>query len=715
MSRSLYSPSWYRVADLKPRLRSHAKVRRQTFRGQIWYVLQDRASGHYHRFSPAAHLVVSLMDGSRSIQQIWDEACAQLDEDALTQDEVIRLLAQMHRSDVLHGDVPPDVLEMTTRAEKQRRRKLIFSLLNPLAVRIPLLDPERFVNATYPLVRPLFGWFGVLLFLGVVGTAAVLAGLHWPQLTENITDRVLATESLLLLAITYPFVKALHELGHAYAVKRWGGEVHEMGIMFLVLMPVPYVDASASAAFREKWRRALVGAAGILVEVFLASLALFVWLNAESGMVRAFAFNVMLIGGASTLLFNGNPLLRFDGYYVLSDLVEIPNLYQRANRYLLYLIQRHAFGLRSVESPVNAPGEGAWFLCYGIAALIYRLFIMVAIVSFIATKFFIVGVLIAIWSCMMMYGLPLAKGLWFLTTSPALYRRRGRAVGVVGGVVAATAAFLLGLPLPLTTVTEGVIWVPGDAVVHARTEGIVSEVLAPPNSEVQPGTPLLRMVDPLLAARVRVLEAEVRELELRHAAVNMEDRAEANIIRERLHHAGAELALNLKRAEDLVVRSPSAGVFILSRPADLPGRFLHKGAEIAYVADFSGPVVRAVVRQDAVDLVRQRTEAVDVRLAGPVARSLAAEVVREVPSATDRLPSPALSTVGGGDIALDPTSTAEPTALERVFQFELRLPPGEHVATVGGRVHVRFDHGPEALAWRMYRSLRQIFLKQFNV
>ena len=106
-------------------------------------------------------------------------------------------------------------------------------------------------------------------------------------------------------------MKALHELGHSYAVKRWGGEVHEIGIMFLVFMPVPYVDASESAGFQSKWQRAFVGAAGILVEIFLASLALFIWLNAEEGLVRAFAFNVMLIGGVSTLFFNGNPLLRF--------------------------------------------------------------------------------------------------------------------------------------------------------------------------------------------------------------------------------------------------------------------------------------------------------------------------------------------------------------------------------------------------------------------
>ncbi len=157
-------------------------------------------------------------------------------------------------------------------------------------------------------------------------TGVVLAVLHWPELTSDVTDRVLATENVALIMCVYPIVKSLHELGHAYATKVWGGEVHEVGVMLLVFIPVLYVDASASAAFRQKHRRIVVGAAGIMVEMALAAIALIVWIYAAPGLGRTVAFNVILIGGVSTLLFNGNPLLRFDGYYIFSDLIEIPNL-----------------------------------------------------------------------------------------------------------------------------------------------------------------------------------------------------------------------------------------------------------------------------------------------------------------------------------------------------------------------------------------------------
>ncbi len=715
MSKSLFSPSWYRVAHLRPRLRSHAKVHRQTFRGQLWYVLQDQATGQYHRFSPSAHLVVSLMDGTRSVQEIWDLACAELDEDVLTQDEVIKLLAQLHRADVLHGDVPPDILEMTERAARQRKKKLLGSMLNPMALRLPLFDPEPFVSATYPLVRPVFGWFGGALLCALIAAAVVLAAVHWPELTENITDRVLATQSILYLLLTYPCVKAVHELGHAYAVKHWGGEVHEMGIMFLVFMPVPYVDASAAAGFRGKWRRALVGAAGIIVELLLASLALFVWLNAEPGIVRALAFNVMLIGGVSTLLFNGNPLLRFDGYYVLSDLVEIPNLYQRANRYLGYLVQRYLFDVKAAVSPASAPGEARWFGFYGLAAFAYRLFIVVAIILFVASEFLVVGIGLAIWTGVIMYGIPIFKGLRFLLLGPELRNRRLRSLGVTAGLVAAVAVLLFVVPRPYGTISEGIVWVPGESVVHARTEGVVAEVIARPNSMVGRGDPLVRMEDPFLGAKVRVLEAVVKELKLRYDAMMVEDLAEASIIRERLRHAEADLAFHRQRSEDLLVRSPRAGRFILAQPKDLPGRFLRKGETLAYVADLTAPVVRVVIGQDVIDLVRQRTRGVEVRLAEAPSVVLSAKIAREVPSATDHLPSLALSTLGGGDIVLDPRDPSGIKALERIFQLELRLPPSDLITGIGGRVHVRFDHGTEPLGWRIYRSVRQVFLRRFNV
>jgi hypothetical protein len=260
------------------------------------------------------------------VQEIWEATSANTwgwSADPGRGDSPARAIARDRR---LLCDVPPDSMEVFRRHQKHERMLVEARLWTPLALRFPLAGPGPVPERTLPWVQPLFGWFGILLWLIVVGDRRGTGGVHWTDLTEDIADRVLDPGEPRLLWFVYPVVKALHELGHAYVTRKWGGEVHEIGIMLLVLSPVPYVDASASWGFKDKRKRMVVGAAGIAVELFLGSLALFVWLVVEPGAVRAVAYNVMLISGVSTLLFNGNPLLRFDGYYVLADAIEMPNL-----------------------------------------------------------------------------------------------------------------------------------------------------------------------------------------------------------------------------------------------------------------------------------------------------------------------------------------------------------------------------------------------------
>jgi putative peptide zinc metalloprotease protein len=715
MEKSFHSESWYRVAGLRLQLRSHARLFRQHFRGQLWYVLQDRTSGRFHRFSPSSYLIIAMMDGRRTLQKIWDIACQQLDDEALSQDEVIRLIGQLHSADVLFGEVPPDIDELAERGETFYRRKMMMSLMNPLAMRLPVFDPDRFITATFPLVRPLFSIFGALLFLGVVGYGASLAAVHWGALTTNVADRVLGTTNIVLLLLTYPCVKSLHELGHAYAVKRWGGQVHEIGIMLLVFMPVPYVDASDSLAFQEKWRRALVGAAGILVEIFLAAVAMIVWVNAEEGLVRAFAFNTMLIGGLSTLFFNGNPLLRYDGYYVLGDVLEIPNLASRSISYIAYLIQRYAFNVRSAESPATAPGEPFWFVTYGIASFCYRIFITGVIVLFVSTKFFSLGIIIAVWSLILMFGVPIAKRAWFLLTSPVLRDCRGRAFAVTGAVLGLAGLVLFVMPLPFSTVAEGVVWVDDDGTIHAGADGNVAEVVAVPNAEIAAGDVVLRLEDPLLDSRVRVLRAHREELTQRLKAQQFIKPAEAKMLREQLRHADADLKLALDRRNQLIVRAPSSGRLVLPQANNLVGSYFAKGAVVGYVAPLRDPLIKTIVTEDKADLVRHDTKSIDVRFASDPETVIQARVAREVPALTTSLPSKALSTMGGGKIVLDPTNPNRNAALANLMHLDLRLAPDLPFKRIGERVYVRFHHGKEPLAEMLYRGIRQVFLKRFEI
>jgi putative peptide zinc metalloprotease protein len=715
VSDALLSPSWYRVAGLKPRIRAHVEIHRHAYRGKVWFVLQDHAAGRSHRFSPAAHQFIGLMDGGRTVQQLWEAVCAQLGDAAPTQEEVIRLLGQLHSADALLCDVPPDSMEVFRRYQRHERMEWRRRLWTPLALRFPIFDPDRFLERTLPVVQPLFGPLGLLLWLAVVGTGLVLAVTHWTDLTEDIVDRILAPQNLLLLWLVYPVVKALHELGHAYATKKWGGEVHEIGIMLLVLTPVPYVDASAAWGFRDKGKRVVVGAAGIAVELFLGALALFVWLGVEAGAVRAVAYNVMLISGISTLLFNGNPLLRFDGYYVLADAIEIPNLGTRSNKYLGYLYQRYLCNVTDAENPAESPGEAAWMVLYGIAAFVYRIFIMFVIVLFIAGKFFVIGVLLAIWAVATQVVVPVGKSLSFLATSPGLRRQRGRVMGTSLLLTVAVLGLLFLAPAPSWTRAQGVLWVPEEAQVRAGTEGFIERLLVPADSTVARGQPLIEARDPFLQTRVAVLQAQLKELGAQFDALILQDRVQAAMVREEMAAVAANLERARQRQTELIIRSPADGRFVAPNAADLPGRFVSKGQLVAYVVEPKALTARVAVSQDDIGLVRQRTRSVEVMLAAWGADPLPARIQREVPGASRQLPTPALGSTGGGLFAVDPRDEQGVRTLARVFQLELALPPEVREAYLGARVFVRFDHGTEPVGFQVYRALRQLLLRHFDV
>jgi putative peptide zinc metalloprotease protein len=710
---SLYSPSWHHVAELRPRVSAQVRFRRHVVRGETWYVIQNPTTGRVHRLTPAAYALVEAMDGKRTTHQVWESVLEKLADDAPTQDESLWVLGLLYLADVLRCDVPPDTAALFRRAE-EREDKERSSQRNPLSFRVPLLDPDAFLTRWEPWVRFLYSrramWVGCLL----IGAAGVLALKNAPELAAGARS-LLEPASLVALWFAYPCVKGLHELGHAFAVKRWGGEVHEMGVLFLVFMPVPYVDASASSVLPQKHRRMAVAGAGIAVELLLAALALFVWLHVEPGGVRHAAYAVMLVGGVSTLLFNGNPLLRFDGYYVLADQLEIPNLSGKANQYVTALGRRHLLGLRESPLPETAPGEAPWLVAYAVSAFVYRIGVLFGIALYLATHFFVAGVALALATVFMPIVLPVFRILWFVLTDATVGERRGRAVAGSLGLTALAAGVVLTVPIPLRTMTEGIIWLPEHSHVRAGADGFVTSILAEPNTRVAAGDPLVLTRDPSIETRVASLEARSRELLLRLHDLDPQDRVEIDGARARLEDAEAELSHARERLGEVLMRSPVDGVFVVAGGADLAGRYVEQGEVVGYVVDLSTATARVVVGQEDAAMLRARTSAAWVRLEHDLGTVLPARIEREVPAGSDRLPTRALGTTAGGAFAVDPMDPEGTRTLERVFQFDLALPDNLKIPAAGERVYVRFDHDAEPLAQRGYRAFRRLFLRQLGV
>ncbi len=715
MSAPLLSNLWYRVADLKPMLRSHARVHRHRYRDQVWYLLQDPASGRVNRFGAPSRLVISLMDGTRTVAQIWEIANGRLGEDAPTQDEMIQLLGQLHAADLLRSDVNPDVAELFDRGEKAEKARYRRSFANPMAIRIPLWDPDAFLNRFPKLIHLIWSRWGAMLWLAVVLPAMFLILPHWPELSHNFSDRLLAVDNLVVLYLVFPLLKGFHELGHATATKARGGEVHDLGVIFLVMLPVPYVEASASSAFRSKYQRALVGAAGVAVELFIAALAFYLWLLAEPGVFRAVLYNIMVIAGVSTLIFNGNPLLRYDAYYILADLTEIPNLASRSLRYWSYLLERYLLGVKELEPPVATRAEKAWFVVYGAASSIYRVLVTIFIALFIAGRFFFIGVVLALWAVGVMAVLPVIRGLRHMTGSPRLQRHRTRAITVSVGALAVIGGFLLYVPIPYHTHAEGIMWLPEQDLVRAGANGFVTEILVQPGTHVAKGDPLIRSMDPQLVEHLRIGEARVAQWRATYTSELVNDRVKAELSRQRLLAEQADLAMTRERAAELTVLAKTDGTFVMPQMLDLIGRYYHQGDLMAYVIGPARPLARVIVPQDAIDRVRVGTDRVWVRMVDQPGTTVAGRIVRAVPGGDEILPSKALAVEGGGQIAVDPRETKGAKAMQRMFQFDVALDLPGPVTHFGQRVYVRFEHDDEPLSVQLYRRVRLLFLSRFSV
>lgn len=712
---SAFDSNWYRIAPIRPRLRRHAELHRVLQRRRVWYVLQDNQSGRHFRVSAAAGLVLCLMDGTRSVQEIWRRLAERLGAERPSRGEIVRLLVQLHQSDMLVSPLPPDMAELDRRSLRQVRRRRLAAVRNPLALRLPLWDPDGFLAATESLVLPLLGRAAGIAWLVLVAVGIILAAMHWSELTANVGDRVFAARNVILIAALYPIAKILHEAGHAYMVRSGGGEVHEVGIMLLVMFPVPYVDASAANGFPSRGRRMLVSAAGILVELAIASLAMIAWTLLQPGAARSAAFSLMVICSVSTLLFNGNPLLRFDGYYVFGDLIGVPNLDQRGKRYLLYLLKRHVLGMADAQDPAEVPGEAARLAIYGITAALYRIGVGLGVAAIVATKLFAIGIALAGWTLVQMALLPLVRATHYVLRGRDLHGRRLRALAGAGALLGLVALVLFGVPVRDGIVTEGVVSVPDQAVVRAGADGFVDRLAVRPGQAVKAGQTLFGLEDPVARSQIGVLQARVAVFDADFHAANLVDRVQAALSLQQRQHAEQALQLAEQRVAGLISTAARAGTFLALPPGEADARFVHKGDILGYVLDPGDVSVDTVVPEAEADRVRRLVRRVDIRFTGSLDRVVQARIVNETPSAIDHETLPGMVAAGGGPVTTDPTSPGRDRPIGTWFAVKVAPAGPIPSVAIGGHAFVCFTLAAEPIAWRLFRRGRALAFEMFHV
>lgn len=711
--RPSFSESWHRVAQMTPRLRADVQVSRQRFRGNTWHVLRDGAGGAFHRIDESGYRFLGLLDGQRTVDDAWTHCEERYGDDAPTQPEALELLGRLASAHLLAGDAGGAAGAIQRRRSRRVETETRSRLMNFLFLRLPLFDPDSLLTRWLPMAAWLVSPVGLVLMLLIWGAGGLALAPRLDELDAGFRN-ALSADNLPLLYLSFVLIKGVHELAHGFACKAYGrrfggGEVHTIGIMLLVFMPVPYVDASSSWAFPRRRPRVVVASAGVLVEITIAALCAMVWAASEEGVVRALAYNAMFIAGVSSVLFNANPLLRYDGYYILSDLLDIPNLWSRSRDYLLYLIKTRLLGVRRLPDPAHTTGERWWFVVYWIASMTYRVFLYAAIVWFLSERFFMLGLLLAVGAVVVFLVVPLARGVRYLLTSHELARTRPRALLVSGGAAAALGALLGLVPAPDYVRAEGVAEPERLSVIYAGTGGFAADLPAQWADGVREGEVLAVLEHDETLAAIAEVDANIRRTEARRRLALRDDPAAAAALAQQGDALLQRRARLTRDRDQFVVRAPEEGVWASPGLSREPGRWVDRGEKLGVVANTGSMFVRAVAPQAIAALVLEesRTEA-EMRVRGNPQRLIAASVSREDirPAGQRRLPSASLGYAAGGLTPIDPGADDPSMASERFFEARVLPEPGSGLLP-GQRVIVRFRLDDRPLASQWWRWLRQ--------
>jgi putative peptide zinc metalloprotease protein len=712
-----FSESWYRVANQKICLRPVVRVRRQNFRGERWIVLENPFSNQYFRIRPAAYEFVSRLRPDRTVEQVWQQCLDRFPDAAPSQEAVIQLLSQLYFANLLQYDLAADSAQLFERYKKRKQREISFRFLNIMFMRFPLLDPDRFLVRTLPAVKKLISPFGALLWLLVVGFGLKIAVDNFSDLRLQ-GQGILATDNLFLLYLGMVVIKALHEFGHAYFCRRFGGEVHVMGVMLMVFTPMPYVDATSSWSFRERWKRVLVGAAGMIVELFFAAIAAFVWSKTGPGIVHSLAYNIMFVASVSTVIFNVNPLLRFDGYYILSDLLEIPNLNQRAATQLRHLCERHLFGVKNSESQAATRREAGWLTFFGVTSGIYRVIVFSGVLLFVADRFLIIGIVMAAVCLVSWAVVPVVRFVKYLAANPRLDRVRPRAIAVTAAIAAVLIVLLDGVPFPHSFRAPGVVMAVQRTQIANQTAGEVAELIASPGQFVKQGQPLLRLKNPELELDLADTRAHLAEVNARLLQAMDKDSAGIAPLTSLRDSVGDTLKKLTVDSENLTVRARHDGVWVAPGIEEYVGRWLPRGENLGLLANPAAfEFAATVMEDDANALFARKIHGATVRLYGEAGEKIPVAQWRVIPGGQQILPSAALGWSAGGEVpvAMEDDSQGNKSA-EPFFEVLGRLDSANGVTLLDGRSgKISFKLDPEPLLPRWTRSLWQLLQKRYQI
>jgi putative peptide zinc metalloprotease protein len=713
---SRFSDSWYQVAQLKVGLLPTVRVHKQKYRDQLWYVLMDSCSEKYYRVHEVAYQLIARLHPEKTVEEVWMAFLEAHPEDAPSQDEMIGLLSQLHEMNLLFYRSNARNEFIFERYTKQRRKEKMSHLLAFLYFRIPVWNPNVFLKRNIGWLGLLFTPLAFAIWLGVFGLGAKAVLENLPKLTQQ-AQGILSFDNIIWLYISMFVLKMFHEMGHAIVCRKYGGNVHNMGVMFIALTPLPYIDASSSWSMRSPWHRAFVGASGMYVELFFAAIAALVWSQTAPGFVNSLAFNLMIIGSISSIAFNGNPLLKFDAYYILSDITGLPNLYQKAMQQWFYLGKVWLLRVKDAEPPAQNRYERHWYYGYGLLSFLYRIFVMTIIMVYMADISLFLGALMLLAILYMWVVGPTAKLLKYLSTSPELRKDRIRPAWVSALTVLGVLLVLTQLPMPYAISAPGVVQSDQRTTLFAQSGGTLESLLVRSGDSVDEGQVLMRFSHPELELETVVTESQLREARWLQRQAIEGQQLDLATLKEREVYLEQRLTDLRRRLSQLEVRAPYAGVWISDISVDRLGSSMSRNQRLGLLlSEGNIRFVAAVAQEKAANLFAQPIASAEIRLRGRFSEPLQASQTFFIPYQKHELPSAAMGIPAGGPIMANWDERGRMLADEPFFELQAVLDIADQTELLDGVLgSVRIMQPPMPLLQQAVLRLRQLLQARYQL
>jgi putative peptide zinc metalloprotease protein len=576
---SAMTPSTQRPIPLE--LRPDLIVKPIDFLGVGYWVVKDPAGLKYFRLQQEQYEVLTLLNGERSLEQLRDEMLKIMPTVRLQLSDIQHLITDLHEKGLVYANREGQGAALIKKHREEKKKKFFNTMRSLLYIRLPGWDPVVALDLLYPFFRCMFTWWGVGLWMVTVVTSWILLGIQFEAFRQELPgfQQFFSWPNLMYLWVTLGVAKIIHEFGHGLSCKHFGGECHEMGMMLLVFSPCLYCDVSDSWMLKNKWARIMIGAAGMYIEILLSAFAIFVWWYTEQGLLHNLALNTFFVTTITTVIFNANPLMRFDGYYMMSDFLEIPNLRPKSDKLLRETFGWWCLGIESKPDPFMPETGRVWFITFAICAGVYRWFIVVAITVFLYTVLKpyglqSIGATLAVVSVTTIVG-NMAFNLYKMISAPRIEPMSKPKIAITLSVVGLLLAAVLSIPLPLHIEATFIIQPLNVGDVYTQSAGelidlrvkpgqkVKGPVLDEEGNEVEPGEVLLVLYSP-------EKEDERRDLELKIKLQEIEERTQAkknqsgrmHLAQQRIRAFRDQLAEVNDQIEDLTIRATVDGTIV---------------------------------------------------------------------------------------------------------------------------------------------------------